>query len=218
MKLYVLQNPKVGRTDAVTDFMPVEGSRMGDAPQCGVCGKYLGLRPLLPPIRVELEAWGSRWGDVAFGTGDEILISHKLSTLFAESALVGFERIDPVEVMNFRRRRPVVGDPPQYFLAAIMRSRARLDELASGLVRDELPTCEECRVGGIVKRVERIVLDANTWSGEDLFFARGLPGTILASERFKRLCDDNDLSNCRLVPAQEFSFDDYPHEGSAPHK
>lgn len=216
MKLYVLQNPKVGRTDAVTDFTQVEGSKTGDAPQCPVCGKYLGSRPLLPPIRVELEAWGARWGDVAFGTSDEILVSSKLDTLFVESGLVGFARVEDVEVVKVKRRRSGLGDPPHFFLAAIMRGSARLNERASGLVRDELPRCEECRLGGIIKRADQIVLEANTWSGEDLFIARGLPGTILASERFKRLCDDRDLSNCCLVPAQEFSFDDYPHERSAP--
>lgn len=215
MKFFVLRNPKVEHGDAVTDFLPVDGSRTGDAPRCSKCGKPIGMLPLVPPVRVELEAWGARWGDVAFGPGDQILVSDKLTKLFAEAGLVGFERLDAVEIEKAKRRKPGAGEPPGYWLASIQRSRAALDDVASGLVRDEAPTCEECRTAGIIKRADRIVLVANTWSGEDVFFARGLPGTILVSERFKRLCDANDLANCSLVAAENFSFDHYPQERSA---
>jgi len=86
MKFYVLENPKVGPGDgdAVTDYLYVDGSKLGDAPQCPVCGKYLGGMPLLPPIRLELKAWGSRWGDVAFFGGDQILVSNRLRDLFVD--------------------------------------------------------------------------------------------------------------------------------------
>jgi Immunity protein family (Imm11) len=215
MKFFVLQNPKAERRDAVTDYVPADGSRTGEAPRCPVCGKFLGMLPLLPPVRVELEAWGPRWGDVAFGPSDQLLVSDKLKKLFTEAGLAGFVRFDPVEIVKAKRRKPGAGDPPDYWLASIQRSRAALDESASGLVRDEAPTCEECRIGGIIKRVSRIVLRANTWSGEDVFFARGLPGTVLVSERFKRLCEDNDLTNCSLVAAEDFSFDHYPQERPA---
>ena len=116
--------------------------------------------------------------------------------------------------MKTKRRKTGVGDPPDYWLASIQRSRAALDETTAGVVRDEAPMCEECRIGGIVKRVRRIVLQEDTWPGEDVFFARGLPGTILVSERFKRLCEDNNLANCALVAAEDFSFDHYPQERS----
>jgi hypothetical protein len=212
MKFFILHNPKAGRGDAVTDYVPVDGSRSGDAPRCPVCGKFLGMLPLLPPVRVELEAWGSRWGDVVFGPSDQILISAKLKTLFVESGLVGFIRFDPVEVVKAKRHESAVGGPLDYQLASIQRSRAALDESTSGLIRDETVTCEECHLGGIIKRVRRIVLQPNTWSGEDVFFARGLPGTIMASERFKRLCEDNKLANCSLIAAERFGFDHYPQE------
>ncbi len=215
MKFFVLQNPKAGRGDAVTDYLPVDGSRTGDAPRCPVCGNFLGMLPLVPPVRVEIEAWGSRWGDAAFGPSDQILVSDKLKKLFAEAGLVGFERFDPVVIVKAKKRKPGAGDPPDYWLASIQRSRAALDDSASGLVRDEAPTCEECRIGGIIKRTRRIVLQANTWSGEDVFFARGLPGTVLVSERFKHFCEANDLANCFIVAAEDFSFDHYPQDRSA---
>jgi hypothetical protein len=83
--------------------------------------------------------------------------------------------------------------------------------MASGVVRDGEPACEECRIGGITKRISRVVLEAD-WSGEDVFFARGLPGTILVSERFKLLCDHGGLANCALVAAEDFGFNHYPQD------
>ena len=115
MKFFVLRNPKAGGALAVTDFLPVERSRRGRAPQCPVCGKYVGVRPLLPPVRVELKAWGVlQWGDVAFGTGDQILVATKLTTLFSRAGLVGWARLDPVEVVKTTRRRAISGPPPAY--------------------------------------------------------------------------------------------------------
>ena len=173
------------------------------------------MLPLLPPIRLELKAWGSRWGDAGFGPGGQLLVSNRLRDLFVEAGLVGFTRFDLVEIVKARGRKTKVGRPLDYLLASIQHSRSRIDDLASGLVRDEPPTCEECRSTGI-RRADRIVLEANTWSGEDVFYARGLPGTILVSERFKRLCEDHDLANCCLVAAEDYHFDFYPHERPTP--
>jgi hypothetical protein len=206
MKFFVLQNLYAGSGDAVTDYVPADGARMGEAPRCPACGNFVGMIPLLPPLRVELEAWGYRWGDVAFGPGDQILVSDKLKERFVSSGLIGLAHLHPVEITAFKTYRRAARSPPRYSIASINRSRAALDESASGVVRDENQRCGECRLGGIIKRVDRVIIEANTWSGEDLFEARGLPGTILTSERFKRLCDSSDLANVLLIAAEEFHF------------
>lgn len=143
-----------------------------------------------------------------------MLISDKLKRLFVDARLAGFERLDPVEFVKMKRHKPEAGDPPGYWLASIQRSQMALDETASGLDREKEPTCEECRTGGVIKRLDRIVLQGNPSPCEDVFFARGLPGTILVNERFKRLCEANALTNCVLVAAEHFSFDHYPLEHS----
>src|SRR5262245_50776441 len=122
MKFYVLQRPKVGASNAETDFLQVDGSRVGDAPQCPICGAAVGTLPPLPPIRLELKAWGSRWGDAAFGPADGVLVSNRLRDLFVEARLAGFTRFDPVEVVKARRRKTKVGQPPDYLLASIQRT------------------------------------------------------------------------------------------------
>jgi hypothetical protein len=216
MKFFVLVNPKGGRGIAVTDFAPVDGSHTGDAPRCDTCGNYVGLRPLLFPVRVELECWGSKWGDIAFGPGDQLLISGRLRRAFAEAGLNGFTLLDPVEVAKVRRRQPSMkGNPPDYWLATLARSEAVLDERASGLERGDGSVCTDCGLGGVIKRIHGVVLRPNTWSGEDVFFARGLPGTILTSERFKSLCENAGFANRAFLDAQMFSFDHYPQERPA---
>lgn len=216
MKFFVLQNLKAEGGDAVTDYLPVDGSKTGDAPRCGVCGKFVGMLPLLPPVRVELEGWGASWGDIAFGPGDQLLISERLKRVAAEAGLSGFVRLDPVAVEKVRRRRPSIkGNPPDYWLATVARSRAMLDESASGLDRDDETVCPECGLGGVTKRLRRVVLRPDTWSGEDVFFARGLPGTIITSERFQSLCATSGIASGVLVEAEMFGFDHYPQERSA---
>lgn len=215
MRFFVLANPKAADGDAVTDFIPVESSQTGPAPKCSACGKFIGMMPLVPPIRLEVQLWGKRWGDIAFGSGDQLLVSVEFKQLVSSAGLTGFERFDDVEIVTVKKPRSVSAGPPNYELASIQRSRAALDDKASGSVREEPRTCDECREGGIFKRVSRVVLEPESWSGEDIFFARGLPGVVLTSERFKPLCEENNAANCRLIEAGQFSFNHYPWEQTA---
>jgi hypothetical protein len=203
---FVLSNALSGAT---TDFLPADGSRTGDAPQCTVCGRYVGMRPLVPPIRVEVKASGEKWGDVAFGPSDGILVSSRFRAAFLKAGLVGLTRTDSVEIVTAKSRHRI-GNPPAYYLASIIRGRAAIDDSASGIVRERANVCYECRTGGLIKRATQIVIEDGTWSGEDLFYARGLPGTIISTERVKELCTRQKLQNCNLIPAADFSFDFYP--------
>jgi hypothetical protein len=170
------------------------------------------MMPLVPPIRLELQTWGEEWGDIAFGTGDQLLVSAELKQLVIRSGMTGFERFDAVEMVKIKKPRHLNSLPPVYELASIQRSRAAVDDEASKIIRQNSATCSECRIDGLLKRADRIVIEPGTWSGEDILFARGLPGIVLVSERFKSLCDENNPANCTLVEADAFSFDHYPWE------
>lgn len=212
MNFFVLKNPKAGNGIAVTDFLPIDGSVTGDAPQCAKCGKFLGMRPLLPPIRVELETWGTECGDIAFGPGDEILMSVRVRDCFREFGLTGIIDLGPVEIVNVNSHRKLRGNVSSYRCCRVSRSRAVIDDVKSDLQTEEPWACEECRIGGIIKRGSHFVLENGSWSGEDIFFARGLPGIIMTSERFAVFCQQSDVLNAQLFPAGEFAFDYYPWE------
>lgn len=200
-----------------TEFSDVEPVRTGEAPTCERCGGFVGALTCLPPYRVELELWDSICGDIAFGPGGDLLVSERFKTLWQEHDLTGLQGFDPVEVVKVKRHKrekPDLSEQPDYYRVSVVRSQAAIDADQSGLDRDTpevCPVCRLCAKGG-VKRARRIVLEPGTWGGEDIFVARGLPGTYLVSERFKTFFDEYKITSAKLIPAEEYSFDFYPWE------
>jgi hypothetical protein len=217
MQFYVLENPRIKDSAFATDFLKEEPVIQGEPSRCELCGRFVGMIPWLAPHRAMIEPWGREYGDIVFGFGFGLLVSEKFKNAWLRSTLKGLEGFDPVEILKVRKHKKIATPPPRYFLVSVQRSRAAIDAAASGLERDEsteVEVCPECRKGGGVKRTRRVVLQRSTWSGEDIFIARGLPGTYIASERFKDFCERNQVKNAVLIPALEYSFDFYPWEKS----
>jgi hypothetical protein len=213
MSFYVLTNP-VGEAmegRAVTDAISFDPVLVGEAPRCPECRAFIGPLSWLPPRRVELEVWSSAYGDLAFATGGDLLVSNHFVDLYSCSGLRGLEIHEPVEIAKITRREGAQPPrmPPQYLHSAIGRSRARIDISASGVEHESPPTCEEC-LGGLIMRWKRVVIEEGTWSGEDIFVARGFPGAILVSERFRDWFVANRINNGVLIPAEEYARDFYP--------
>jgi hypothetical protein len=212
IKFFVLQHPKDPVDDALTDFLHAEGTGRGEVPLCPQCGSPIGMIPSMPPIRVEIETWGKQFGDLAIGAGNEVLVGERFRDASVSSGLIGFPSFMPAEIVKIiARRGRVPASVPNYFLAIPGRSRALVDDRASEIGYGERWKCEECRIGNI-KRYKRVVLEPNTWSGEDVFVPRGLPGRILTSQRFKDFCDRNAFTNCLLIPAERHHVDHFPWE------
>jgi len=213
MNFFVLISPRDTTRPGVTDFGHVKPVHNGEAPKCPNCGGFIGAIPWLPPQRAELEVWRKDYGDIAFGPGGERLVSERFATLYKAEGLTGLEGFHEVEIVKVIRRggSKLRTPPPKYYSVSITRSRAAIDQDASGFIHEKPIACNQCRVGSI-KRWSRIVIEQNTWSGEDVFFARGLPGTILTSEGFKEFFDRNHINNGILINAGEYSHDFYPWE------
>jgi hypothetical protein len=211
MNFFVLQKSINAGAATGTEFFPADMANVGDAPRCSVCGKFTGMLPLLAPIRVVLESSGREWGDICFGSGTQLLFSDRAKRVLSNAELAGLARFEPTEIARVQSHH-YLPEPPEYWLVSIPYSEAAIDAVASGLVLEKELVCPACRLGGIIKKISRVVLEAGTWQGEDIFVARGLPGTILISERFERLCIDERLSNFLPIPAEDFSFDFYPPE------
>jgi len=214
MQFFVLDRTPTGADEAArTDALAVEGTQFGEAPRCNACGAYVGMRRWLPPYAVELETWGVEFGDLAIkSVGTDLLVSEKFKALwecYGLSRLSGFE---PVEVVAVKAHLKLRGNLPPYFRAAVSRSQTLVDVTASEFEWDEQPPCQVCRVGKIIKRWKRLVIDEATWTGEDIFVARGLSGSIVVSERFTELCETNGVKNAVFIPAEDFSRDFYPWE------
>jgi ssDNA-binding Zn-finger/Zn-ribbon topoisomerase 1 len=207
---YVFNRDPFGSHDAHMSVYD-EPARHGEAPRCPKCNRFVGMLPALPPIRAELELYGHYFGDVAF-TGHQLLVSAKLRDVFIQSQFTGLSDFFPVEVTAVKsRKRKLRNDCPVYFLASISRSRAAIDTKASGFEWEGEPNCPECRQGDIIKRWSRILIEPNTWTGEDVFYPRGL-SVILVTEKFRDTYLGHGLRNGIFIPAAEYGHDFYPWE------
>ena len=150
---------------------------------------------------------GRAFADIAFGGASDFLVSERFKNLYNESDLHGLEGFESVEIMKVKMRKSKIKlSPPKYFHVTVPRDTARIDDRASGLIREGGPsTCLDCGSTGAIK-YDRIFLMEDTWSGSDAFYARGLPGTILVSNRFAKFYRLNDITGGRLVPALQYSY------------
>lgn len=213
MMFYVLRNPReIGANSlAVTDYVPLGPVQHGDAPACEVCGSYLGSMPWLAPRLAELELWTGPYGDIAFGPYLELLVSEAFALAFCEAGLTGVESFDKVEIVRIKGRgvaKPEEG-PPRYLCARPVFSQTKIALEASEVETKEPVVCDACR-SGLILRYARVVVEEDTWPGEDIFFARGLPGVIITSERFAKWFTENEINTGVLVPALEHSEDFSP--------
>jgi hypothetical protein len=208
-QFYVLKNPKSNETDYVTDFLTDDYSQFGDPTFCPFCKTPLTSKAWLPPFKAEIELWGKGFGDIAFSSGENLLVTDHFRSAYIQSNLKGIEEFAPVEIVKISHRKK--NNPPTYFCVNIKYSEAAVDYNASGFDYDNAPTCAECRYGGI-KRIKRVIIENATWTGEDIFIARGLPGTYIVSENFYYMCKMFEIKNSLCIPAEQFSFDFYPWE------
>lgn len=210
MQFFVLnQEPITERQTARVDSLKAEGTKYGEAPHCDKCGQYVGMRSWLPPYRVELETWGLEFADVV-SLGTDLLVSLRFKEAWKQSHLVGLSGFEAVEIVRIKRHRKAIGRPPPYFRAIVSQSHTAIDLATSGFEWVNAPTCSMCLLGDVIKRWKLTIIDQETWTGEDIFIARGLPGEIIVSSAFKGFCESNRFKGTTFVPAESFSHDFYP--------
>lgn len=187
-----------------TEFLPTEDASYGKAPTCEVCGEILDSREWLPPYTIELTLHGSEWGDLAFFSESRFVMSERAVNAFLNEGLSGLG--DCAAVTVARRKGGRGKPPPQYFRVKISRSTAAVDDARSIVARTHPVTCSTCRGSGI-DAVHGFAIEAGTWSGEDVFVARGLPGSVVVSERFRRFAQEHMLTNLTLTPIERYVSD-----------
>lgn len=78
-----------------------------------------------------------------------------------------------------------------------------IDVDETGVVRGGPIECSYC-LTSLINGIRGAVIDEPTWSGEDIFVPRGLPGTITVSERFRDVCVRHAITNLKLVESRTF--------------
>jgi len=180
----------------------------GDADQCPVCGAAVSMLRWLPPHRLKLSsAQPHKWGDFLWGAGFPLMVSNRFKMAYETTGLTGITHFyPPAEIVRVGKQK--AGDLPrnlpEYSLVDILWNGANLDDARSGALRKRM-TCDFHR--NAVEAIEHIVLEPGSWTGADVFEARGLPGRILVSERFKDMVESYNLKNVRLIPADKYAYD-----------
>ena len=206
MEFYVLARKESSEygSEYDTEFLAAEDPNYGEAPRCPVCGQFTGGRQWLPPLRVELELHGRQFGDVLTGSGgSDLLVSPRFEEVYRSNGLVGLEGFEPVEIVKVRSPHRLTPEPPAYRRADVAPSEVAIDVERTGVVRGGPIECSYCFTSTI-NGIRSVVIDEATWSGEDVFVPRGLPGTITVSERFRDVCVRHAITNLKLVESREF--------------
>jgi hypothetical protein len=218
-KFFVLERPRPGTSEdklAGTDAMPEKGFKVGDAPKCPQCDRFIGPLEWLPPYRVEIETWGQVFGDIVITSGKDMIVSERFRDIYERIGLKGLSGFSPVGIVKITRHRKLNSDAPAYFKANVIRSQATRDQEGSECEWSENgPMCPVCLfpAGGLIKRWKKVAILPETWQGEDIFVPRG-GGGIITSMRFKEVCEGNKIKNAILIPAENHAHDFYPWEKS----
>jgi len=179
---------------------------------CPVCGGPVGMLKWLPPYRVKLSsAKPEKWGDFVWGAGFLLLVSDRFKAVYEREGLTGITAFLPVEVVRVGTRKTGDLPPglPTYYLIEVVWDGANQDDQASKVVTKREPRCAYCRVGGGRLRQEGIILAEESWTGVDIFEARGAPVPIIVSERFKGVVERYGLKNAWFIPAEKFAWDEH---------
>ncbi len=214
MNFFTIEQPKPGSPEdrnGRTDSLPEEGFNVGECSRCPVCNRPISMLKWLPPYRVELQSWGKHYGDIA-EIGDNLVFSGRFLQAFTRSELKGLLCVEPVDVIKIVHRRGKPMEPlPHYFKAGVARSATTVDQQQSGYVwEDKTSVCPECLFGKL-KRYKAIIVNEETWTGEDIFFPRG--GHVpIVSERFKQVFAENGLFGAVFIPVEEAGYDSCPWE------
>lgn len=189
-----------------TEMLEADPVNLGKAPGCERCGRFIGTRRWLSPRRVDLTLHGSTWGDFAFrgAAGEDFLLSERAARLYRASGMTGLSGFEPVEIARVRGNDQPA---PRYLYVAVDHGGAAVDEERSSLVRSEQVACEHCHYGGILSAVHGFRLSPETWTGQDVFVPRGLPGTAVVTSRFRDWVESHRLTNVRLTPTEDYEWD-----------
>ncbi|MFL5245941.1 MAG: hypothetical protein ACJ8FY_28050 [Gemmataceae bacterium] len=212
LKFYVLRDPITDSPEdrrGGMDVIEEESFKTGPAPLCPKCAQPVGLRSWLPPYRVEMETWGSEYGDLV-RLGNNVVVSDRFVRTYQKADLKGLSPFEPVEVIRFIHRRGKPKEPPPtFFTATVPRSQTTVDQEKSEYQRKKgAIVCPVCLQGGIVDQYKRVCIVSVTWTGEDIFFPRG-GLDIVVTETFKEAFEQHSLRGSIYIPAEECGWDAY---------
>lgn len=202
MRFYMLRE-LVGTPNEM-EFETVEPTTLGDADRCPVCGLgFVSMKPWLPPYRAKLHAWGKAIGDVAFGPGNELLVSERFRRGWLDHGLKGLDTFHAVDIVRVTPRK-LSRSPLAFFCILPRLGSTSLDFAHSKIDRTGDPDCLACGRDSVKTGINGLAIAGDTWGGEDIFRPLGLTGAITVSGRFYDMVTACGLTNANMIPVEEY--------------
>ena len=185
--------------------------------RCPICNRGIGLKPWLPPYKAKLSsAKPEKWGDFLWIGGTSLAVSKRIMDLYFQEELSGIKSFTgPIEIVRYGTRKtgdvPII--PPEYYVIRVPWGGANQDDIASGVnhERPEAIKCNYCRVGWSKRTQPRIIIEKNSWNGEDIFRPRGSFVQEMVSDKFKKILEKNNATNIKLIPENRYGYDEKRH-------
>jgi len=204
MRFFVLRSPAAGSTYE-TDF-DKEDLRTGDVTTiCPVCTRRMGSRDWLPPHHVNIVRYGKKFGDISIGTGNSVFVSDAFRQAWLLEGLRGIDAFGAIEVIKIQPAR-IAAQAPRYWHIIPHISSTAADYAQSNFIWSRPPYCEYCGGAGI-DAVAGFVINQSTWTGEDFFRLRNVPGLRIVTQRFADMVHRHNLTNALMIPVEQYVWD-----------
>ena len=207
MRFFVLGDSRTMDWTCDAWVRALKPKNQGSAPECPVCGLCVGMLPWLPPYHAEIIVHGKKLGDIIEPSRSSLLVSERFRKAWENEGLHGIETFSPIERIRLRPAR-FGKKTPIYFHVAVQHFKTRVD-LARSLMDFERPiTCYAC-VDSAAECIRGFTIDESSWSGEDLFIAWGIFGTVIVTDRVRQMRDKYELTNMNMTPVEEYLRDPF---------
>ena len=184
-----------------------------DTPSCPECGRSIGNSRWEPPYDIKLEQ-SHKIGDFIDGFGGcDFIASYHFTKLATEAHIKGIERKFVIDAVRWETKTKMrAQDRPTLFGVDIVYSKTRVLYDDMGVVWRKEPSEDCCKVcgpggggiNGIYKKIEKVVIDESTWTGEDMFHPMNFSENIILSQKVANLIEDYGLTNAKFIPCEEY--------------
>ncbi len=200
MGYYIFDNRRFEEERFAYSEFSTSDFAVGNAEKCPVCGGFVSMLELVPPIEIILS--NGFLADFIFGEITPFIVSQKFKEVYLKDEIKGVKEFLPVSVKRIRGQKEKVN--VKYFIPLIHRSDARIDEENSHLNRSGSVKCFECKKGTIIQSIDGLRLIPGTWSGEDIFYAKWLASTVFVNDKFVNFVRTNGFTNGSFTKASEY--------------
>ncbi len=168
-----------------------------------------------PPYDVVIKNPG-RLGDFVAGAGGcDFLVSKRFVSLYKEEKLSGIQEILPINIIQMgTTKKAKQMDPPKLFGVYLSRSMTRVNYDEMGIDWMTKPSIDYCKTcgpgggssGGSWRSRERIVIEKDTWTGEDFFHPINHGGTYILSNNAADFILRHKFTNTEVIHSEQAAY------------